>query len=164
MAKANPAAESAASISLDAKDLAILRLLQQNARLTVKEIADKVNLSTSPVHERIRRLEQTGIIRHYTTLLNAEKVKRGLRVICYISLKQHSKSAGKKFIDAIMQMPEVVECYNISGEFDFMLKVVAEHMNAYYDFHVNRLGEIDNIGNIQSVFVMGVIKETLVTI
>jgi DNA-binding Lrp family transcriptional regulator len=75
-------------------------------------------------------------------------------------LKQHSKDAGSKFIKSIMQMPEVIECYNISGEFDFMLKIVAENMNAYYDFHVNKLGEIDNMGNVQSVFVMGVIKET----
>lgn len=81
-------------------------------------------------------------------------------VICYVSLKQHSKNAGDKFIKTINQLDEVIECYNISGEFDFMLKVVAEDMNAYYDFHVNKLSSIENMGNVQSVFVMGVIKET----
>ena len=147
-------------VQLDAKDLAILRLLQQNARITVKEISEQIHLSTTPVHERIKRLEESGIIRQYVTLMDAEKVRKGLKVICYVSLKQHSKEAGSKFIRRILDMPEVVECYNISGEFDFMLKIVAENMNSYYDFHVNRLGEVENIGNIQSVFVMGVIKET----
>jgi DNA-binding Lrp family transcriptional regulator len=145
---------------LDKKDLGILKLLQENARITVKEISEKVHLSTTPVHERIKRMEESGVIRQYVTLVDAEKVNKGLTVICYVSLKQHSKTAGTKFIQSIMEMPEVVECYNISGEFDFMLKIVAENMNSYYDFHVNRLGEIENMGNIQSVFVMGVIKQT----
>ena len=147
-------------VLLDAKDMAILQLLQQNARITVKEISETIHLSTTPVHERIKRLEETGVIKQYVTLLDPEKVKKGLTVICYVSLKQHSKEAGGRFIESIMAMPEVVECYNISGEFDFMLKIVAENMNSYYDFHVNKLGEIENMGNIQSIFVMGVIKQT----
>jgi Lrp/AsnC family transcriptional regulator, leucine-responsive regulatory protein len=148
------------SISIDAKDIAILRLLQQNARITVKEISDKVHLSTTPVHERIRRMEEGGVIRQYATLVDRTKVNKGLMVICYVSLKQHSKNAGDKFIKTIHELNEVIECYNISGEFDFMLKVVAENMDAYYDFHVNRLSQVENMGKVQSVFVMGVIKET----
>ena len=148
------------STTLDAMDIAILRLLQQNARITIKEISEKVHLSTTPVHERIRRLEERGVIKQYVTLLDGAKVKKGLMVICYISLRQHSKTAGDKFIKAIQAMNEVIECLTISGEFDFMLKVVAENMDAYYDFHVNRLSQIENIGNVQSVFVMGVIKQT----
>jgi Lrp/AsnC family transcriptional regulator, leucine-responsive regulatory protein len=148
------------STMMDATDLAILRLLQQNARITIKEISDKVHLSTTPVHERIRRMEERGVIKQYVTLLDGTKVKKGLMVICYISLRQHSKAAGDKFIKAIMGMNEVLECLTISGEFDFMLKVVAENMDAYYDFHVNRLSQIENISNVQSVFVMGVIKQT----
>jgi len=148
------------STTLDAMDIAILRLLQQNARITIKEISDTIHLSTTPVHERIRRLEERGVIKQYVTLLDGAKVKKGLMVICYISLRQHSKAAGDKFIKAILSMNEVIECLTISGEFDFMLKVVAENMDAYYDFHVNRLSQIENIGNVQSVFVMGVIKQT----
>ena len=148
------------STTLDAMDIAILRLLQQNARITIKEISDTIHLSTTPVHERIRRLEERGVIKQYVTLLDGAKVKKGLMVICYISLRQHSKAAGDKFIKAILSMNEVLECLTISGEFDFMLKVVAENMDAYYDFHVNRLSQIENIGNVQSVFVMGVIKQT----
>ena len=156
--------KSVLSIHLDERDLAILRILQQNARATVKEIADQINLSTTPVHERIKRLESQGVIKQYATLLQPAKVQKGLMVICYVSLKQHNKSAGAKFIKSILEMPEVIECYNISGEFDFMLKVVAEHMDDYYHFHVNKLSQAENIGHLQSVFVMGVIKETHVLV
>lgn len=145
---------------LDGKDLAILRLLQENARITVKEIAEKVHLTTTPVHERIKRMEETGVIKQYATLVDHTKVKKGLMVICYVSLKQHSKEAGDKFIKTIQELNEVIECYNISGEFDFMLKVVSEDMNAYYDFHVNKLSQIENMGHVQSVFVMGILKQT----
>jgi DNA-binding Lrp family transcriptional regulator len=148
----------------DEKDMAILRLLQHNARITVKEISDKIHLSTTPVHERIKRMEETGIIKQYATLVDHAKVKKGLMVICYVSLKQHNKSAGTKFIRMIQEMTEVAECYNISGEFDFMLKVMVENMDAYYDFHVNKLSEAENIGHVQSVFVMGVIKQTHVLV
>lgn len=148
------------SFSLDKKDLSILALLQENARITVKEISEKIHLSTTPVHERIKRMEAEGVIKQYATLVDHSKVNRGLMVICYVSLKQHSKNAGVKFIKAIHELNEVIECYSISGEFDFMLKVVAKDMDDYYDFHVNRLSPIENIGNVQSVFVMGIIKQT----
>lgn len=161
MAKAAQTEQSAtATISLDAKDISILALLQQNARMTVKEIADKIHLSTTPVHERIKRLEASGVIKQYATLVDHTKVKKGLIAICYVSLKEHSKTAGIKFIKAINAMTEVIECYNISGEFDFMLKVVSEDMNAYHDFHVNKLSNIENMGHVQSVFVIGIIKQT----
>src|SRR3954465_11772447 len=145
---------------LDNMDLSILRLLQENARITVKEISDKVHLSTTPVHERIKRMEEAGVIKQYATLVDHAKVKKGLMVICYVSLRQHNKNAGAKFIKMIQEMNEVIECYNISGEFDFMLKVVTEDMDDYYNFHVNKLSEAENIGHVQSVFVMGVIKQT----
>ena len=152
------------AFTLDEKDILILKLLQQNARISVKEISDKIHLSTTPVHERIKRMEETGVIKQYITLLDHSKVKKGLMVICYVSLKQHNKTAGAKFIKMIQGMPEVVECYNISGEFDFMLKVVTENMDTYYDFHVNKLSEEENIGHVQSVFVMGIIKQTHVLV
>jgi DNA-binding Lrp family transcriptional regulator len=145
---------------LDQKDLEILKLLQQNARMTIKEISEKVHLSTTPVHERIKRMEESGVIQQYVTLLNASKIGKGLMVICYVSLRQHSKHAGDKFIKSILEMTEVLECLTISGEFDFMLKVVAANMDEYYHFHVNKLSSIENVGNVQSVFVMGVVKMT----
>jgi DNA-binding Lrp family transcriptional regulator len=160
MATSTKTEKSSVTVNLDQRDLAILRLLQKNARITVKEISEKVNLSTTPVYERIKRMEAAGVIKEYATLVDPSKVKKGLMVICYVSLKQHNKTAGTKFIKAIHEMNDVIECYNISGEFDFMLKVLVENMDAYYDFHVNKLSEVENIGNVQSAFVMGIIKQT----
>lgn len=160
MAKGTKKDESTIGTSLDEKDLSILRLLQGNARITVKEIAETVHLSTTPVHERIKRMEESGVIRQYATLVDHTKINKSLMAICYVSLKEHNKKAGAKFIEAINGMNEVIECYNISGEFDFMLKVVVENMDAYYDFHVNKLSPVENMGHLQSIFVMGIIKQT----
>ncbi len=146
--------------TLDDKDFEILKLLQHNARISIREISEKVHLSTTPVHERIKRMEESGVIQQYVTIVNAAKVKKGLMVIAYVSLRQHSKTAGDKFIKSILAMNEVIECLTISGEFDFMLKVVAGDMDEYYNFHVNKLSAIENVGNVQSTFVMGVIKMT----
>jgi Lrp/AsnC family transcriptional regulator, leucine-responsive regulatory protein len=149
---------------LDEKDMAILKLLQHNAKATVKEIAQKVHLSTTPVYERIKQMEDAGIIKQYATLIDNNKINKSLMVICYVSLKLHNKIAGTKFIKHINELDEVVECYNISGEFDFMLKVLTENMDAFYNFHVNKLSKDENIGHVQSVFVMGVVKQTHVVV
>lgn len=147
-------------ITLDDKDHAILRLLQENAKITVREISNQIHLSPTPVHDRIKRMEDAGVIKQYVALVDHAKVKRGLMVICYVSLKQHNKKAGAAFIKAIQDLHEVIECYNISGEFDFMLKVAVENMDAYYNFHVNKLSQMDNVGQTQSSFVMGILKQT----
>jgi Lrp/AsnC family leucine-responsive transcriptional regulator len=152
--------ENSISAIVDEKDKAILQLLQENAKLTVREIAHQVHLSPTPVHERIKRMEDSGVIRQYAALVDHSKVKKGLMVICYVSLKEHNKRSGAKFIKAMNELREVIECYNISGEFDFMLKVVVENMDAYYDFHVNKLSQLENLGQVQSTFVMSIIKQT----
>ncbi len=161
MEKAGPTEESTKPVyELDEKDRAILRLLQENGKITVREIAGLVHLSTTPVHERIKRMEDSGVIKQYAALVDQSRVKKGLMIICYVSLKEHNKKSGARFIKTIHELQEVTECYNISGEFDFMLKVVVENMDEYYNFHVNKLGQLENIGQLQSTFVMGVIKET----
>lgn len=164
MAKKIAPTENFTIDSLDAKDLAILRVLQQNAKATISEIAKQVHLSPSPVHDRIRRMEQEGVIRQYATLLDLTKIQKSLIVICYVSLKEHNKNAGLKFIKRIQELTEVISCYSISGEFDFMLKVIARDMESYYDFHVNKLSQAENVGHIQSIFVMGVVKDTHVVL
>jgi len=145
-------------VSLDEKDKAILRYIQSNAKATVREIAANVHLSTTPVHERIKRMEDEGVIVQYATLLNHSRINKGLMAICYISLKEHNKKSGGKFIKTLSDMPEVIEFYIISGAFDFMLKIAVESMDDYYDFHVNKLGQVENIAQVQSTFIMGVIK------
>lgn len=162
MPNSKPTKEKApiGQISLDNKDVEILRLLQRNGRISVKEIADTIHLSTTPVHERVKRLEQSGVIAGYSARLDAAALGKKLMVICHVSLREHNKVAGTKFIKSIIALPEVLECFSISGEFDFMLKVLTSDMESYYDFHVNKLSQVENVGHVQSTFVMGIVKQT----
>jgi Lrp/AsnC family leucine-responsive transcriptional regulator len=104
---------------LDDKDIQLLKLLQNNAKLTVKELAKEINLSPSPVFERVKRLEQEGFVKRYAAVLDAEKLNRGFTVFCQIKLKIHDRSVGYDFVKEILEIEEVAECYNISGDFDF---------------------------------------------
>ncbi len=151
-------------MNLDEKDLSILRILQTNAKSTIAEIAKAIHLSTTPVHDRIKRMEASGVIKQYATLIDPTKVNKSLTAICYVRLKEHSKTAGSKFVKKILELTDIVECFTISGDFDFMLKVISKDMNAYHDFHINKLSSIENIGHVQSVFVMGVVKDTHVVV
>lgn len=145
---------------LDKIDLQILKLLQNNSNLTTKDLANKVNLSTTPVFERIKRLEKNGYIKKYVAVLDAEKLDKGLTVFCNITLKQHTREIGNKFVKDIVAIKEVTECYNVSGDYDFLLKVMVKDMKHYQDFVLNHLGSIKNIGSAHSTFVMGEIKNT----
>ncbi|ADY29736.1 transcriptional regulator, AsnC family [Cellulophaga lytica DSM 7489] len=146
--------------NLDQIDVQLLRLLQLNANLTSKELANKVNLSTTPVFERIKRLERNGFIKKYVAVLDAEKLEKGLTVFCNIKLKQHTKDIGHNFVKEIKSIKEVTECYNISGDFDFLLKVQVKDMLHYQDFVLNGLGSVKSVGSTHSTFVMGEIKNT----
>lgn len=143
---------------LDDIDIRILRLLQEDARLTTKQIAQKVNLSTTPVFERIKRLESDGFIKKYVAILDAEKVNRGFLVFCSVKLKQMNRDVANDFVSVVKEIPQVTECYNISGEFDYLLKINAPDMRYYNDFIINTLGTIESIGSILSTFVMKEIK------
>ena len=150
--------ENLSMSELDQIDLKLLELLQESGKLTTKEIARQVNLSPTPVYERIRRLEREGIIKKYVALVEAEKVGKGLIVFCDITIKEHTKEIGHQFVQDIMASKYVCECYNISGNYDFRLKVMVRDMKHYQDFVLNDLGSIKNIGSAHSTFVMGVIK------
>ncbi len=145
---------------LDQIDLKLLELLQQNGKITTKEIAQSVHLSPTPVYERIKRLEKEGVIEKYVALVKAEKVGKGLIVFCDITLKEHTKEIGYQFVQEIMSLKYVSECYNISGDYDFRLKVMVRDMKHYQEFVLNDLGTIKNIGSAHSTFVMGVIKHS----
>lgn len=145
---------------IDNTDIKLLRLLQENSNLTTKELARQVNLSPTPVFERVKQLERKGFIKKYMAVLDTEKLNRGFVVFCNIKLKQHSKTYGQQFMQEIMNIDEITECYNISGEFDFMIKVYVRDMKAYQDFVLNRLGLIESIGSLQSTFVMAETKHT----
>jgi Lrp/AsnC family leucine-responsive transcriptional regulator len=147
-------------MDLDETDLKLLRLLQEDADRTTKQLADKVNLSPTPVFERVKRLKKNGYIQKYVAVLDAEKLNRGLTVFCNITLKQHTKEIGNRFVQDIKAIREVTECYNISGDYDFLLKVMVVDMKHYQDFVLNGLGSVKNIGSAHSTFVMGEIKNT----
>jgi Lrp/AsnC family leucine-responsive transcriptional regulator len=139
---------------LDDTDIRLLKLLGEDSNVTMKELAAKVNLSPSPVFERVKRLESNGYIKKYIALIDAEKLNQGLIIFCSIRLKQHDKSIGHEFVTDIMRISEVVECYNISGDYDFLLKVYARDMKHYQDFVFNKLGSVKSIGSTHSTFVM----------
>lgn len=145
--------------TLDEMDLKILRCLQDDAKMTTREIATKVNLSTTPVFERIRRLENEGYIKKYTAVLDPDKMGRGLMVFCSVKLKQMNRDIAKDFVSVIRNIPEVSACYNVAGEFDYILTIYAPDMKYYNDFIINVLGTVESIGSILSTFVMKEIKQ-----
>lgn len=117
-------------------------------------------LTPSPVVQRVKRLQTNGYIKKYIALLNPEKFNQGFIVFCNITLKQHDRQMGHSFAQDILQIDEVVECYNISGDYDFFLKVFARDMKHYQDFVFNKLGSVKSIGSAHSTFVMAEIKNT----
>ena len=145
---------------LDETDLQILKALQKNAKLTTKELADIVHLSATPVFERQRRLERQGYIRKYIAVLDPDKLDRGLLVFCKVKLKQINHEIADAFIRRIMHIPDVIECYNTSGTYDYLLKVRVRDMKKYQEFVLTKLGEIESVASIESTFVMSEVKQT----
>ena len=144
--------------TLDKTDLNILRILQEDGRITVKELSRKVHLSPTPVFDRLRRLEASGVIRRYTAVLDANQLGQGFVVFCSVKLRRMGKDIAHDFVSRIQAIPQVAECYNISGEFDYLLKIYAPDMKYYNEFIINVLGTIDSLGSVQSSFVMNEIK------
>ena len=146
------------SYVLEEKDKAKLRVLQHDARLTNKELAARVHLSTTPVFERVKRLERMGFIRQYATILDAQKLDRGFAVFCSVKLRQLNAERALAFTEMVRGIPEVTECYNISGAFDYLLRVQSPDMRYYQQFLLNVLGRHDNIASLESTFVMEEVK------
>ena len=146
---------------LDRTDILILRELQKDAKLTTKELAAKVNLSPSPTFERQKRLEREGYIQRYVAVVDPIKVGNGIMVLCNVRLKHHSKEFSRQFTSVIAGIDEVVECFNTSGEYDYMLKIYARDMRHYQEFILGTLGDLDCIGSLHSIFVIGEVKNAL---
>lgn len=146
---------------LDRTDILILRELQKDANLTTKELAAKVNLSPSPVFERQKRLEKEGYIKRYVAIVDPIKAGNGLVVLCNVRLKHHSKEYSQQFTSVIAVIDQVVECFNTSGEYDYQLKIYARDMQDYQNFVLGTLGDLDCIGSLHSIFVIGEVKNTL---
>lgn len=145
-------------MTLDRIDKKILELLQKNAKLSTKEIAAQLDLTTTPVYERIRRLEKNGFITGYVALVDRRKVDKNLIAFLFVSLKEHSQKALLKFEKEVLEFPKVTECYHIAGQYDFLLKILVKDMQDYHEFTFRRLASMDNIAHVQTDFVMNDLK------
>lgn len=145
-------------MKLDSTDIRLINMLQQDCKRPIKELAAELNLSIAPVHERIKKIERAGLIKRYVAIVDLELINRPLINYCNVSLLQHNSEYFKEFERNIRKMDEVLECYYVSGNFDYLLKVVSANMNEYQDFILNKLSKMEMISNINSHFVMKHVK------
>ena len=147
-------------MQLDPIDQKLLSLLQVNSKKTNKEMASKLQLSVTAVYERIRKLERNGVISKYVALVKPEKVERSFTAFCQIKLVQHTKGNVTRFESQVTKLTEVLEVFHVSGEYDYILKVMVKDMEAYREFMLNKLTALDHIGSTQSTFVISPVKNT----
>ncbi len=146
------------NLILDRTDIAILRALQHNAKQTTKELADAVHLTPTPVFERLKRLERQGVIKRYVAVLDAQKLDRAFVVFCSVKLSRMNHDIAIDFARRIAEIAEVTECYNISGDFDYLLKINVRDMSQYQQILLEKLGTIESLGSLKSSFVMAEVK------
>ena len=135
---------------LDAIDSALLRELKKDSKATVKSLSAKLNLSSTPIYERIKKLERAGVIESYTILVNEELIGNRLIAFAHISLQEHTKKLFHKLEMDLMEIPEIVEVHAVSGGTDFIVKIQVEDMDDYKNFIMEKLFEVKNIGRIES--------------
>lgn len=146
----------------DAIDRKLLYLLQTDSKQTTKELSLKLNLSVTAVYERIKKLEREGVIDKYVVLLDHSKVEKGFVVFCHLKLIQHSVECIAKFESQVVLLKEVLECHHVSGDYDYILKVVVKDMEAYREFLVTKLTTLEHIGSTHSTFMISEVKYTTV--
>lgn len=145
-------------ITLDTIDRTIIKLLQEDAKLNVKEIAARLNMSKTPIYERIKRMEKDGLISKYVAIIDKKKLSNSMVVFCSVSLDVQKLEELNHFNEAIENIPEVVECYLMGGVFDYMLKVIVKDLDAYHKFSSEKLAALPNINQIKSLFVLNEVK------
>ncbi len=146
--------------TLDTIDLNILRILQEDSKKTAKEIASHLHLTASPVYERIRRLEKKGYIKKYVALIDKKRINRPITAICMVTLRYHHEGFIDKFEHQIKGLHEVQECYHMAGKVDFFLKINLGSLDEYHEFVRLKLSKIENIGVLESYFVLKEISST----
>jgi Lrp/AsnC family leucine-responsive transcriptional regulator len=149
-------------MDLDKTDKKILNYLQKDAKMTTKELAMHLDLSGTAVYERVKKLEKAGVIESYVAVVNRAKVDKGFMVYCQIKLLQHKHEFVNKFEKEVIQFDEVLECYNISGNYDYILKVIVKNMKEYRDFLNHKLTSLDHISSAHSNFIINEVKNTSV--
>ena len=147
---------------MDQIDKKILSELQENAKQNTKEIANKIGLSVTPTYERIKRLEQKKVIKSYVSLLDREKIGKQIIAYCQVTLLQHQQQLMRDFARKISLFKAVMECHHVSGNFDFLLKIVADDINQFYEFINDELSVVEGISTIHTSFVMHSFKDSTV--
>ena len=147
-------------MKLDKLDIQLLNIIQKDCKLTNKELSNHLNLSVTATYERIKKLERSAVINKYVALLHKEKVNKGFVAFCNIKLAHHSQKFVIEFEKEVKDLSEVVECYHISGDFDYLLKVIVKDMDAFREFMVNKLTTINHIGSTHSTFVINEVRHT----
>lgn len=147
-------------MKLDAIDRKLINLLQQDSKQTTKQLSLQLNLSVTAVYERIKKLDKEKIIKRYVALIDKDKINRSFLVFCHIRLEQHTKEYISIFEQKITQLKEVAECFHVSGDYDYILKIYVEDMKAYREFMVNKLTTLKHIGNTHSIFTIDEVKNT----
>ena len=147
-------------LQFDEKDQRLLFMLQEDSKKTNKEYAHKLGLSTTAVYERIKRLEKSGVVTKYVALVDKKKVNKAFVVLCHIKLIQHIKEYVLQFEREVLKLEEIAECYHVSGDYDYILKIHVQDIEAYRNFMVAKLTAIANIGSTHSTFVINEVKHT----
>jgi Lrp/AsnC family leucine-responsive transcriptional regulator len=147
-------------MTFDIIDKKLLALLQSDSKQTNKELSNKLNLSVTAVYERIKKLEKQGVIAKYVALIKKEKVNKSFIAFCHIKLVQHTQDYVVKFEKEVADLDEVMECFHVSGDYDYLLKVLVNDMEAFREFMVNKLTSINHIGSTHSMFVINEVKHT----
>jgi DNA-binding Lrp family transcriptional regulator len=145
---------------IDDTDASLLSLLQQDGRMTIKELAAQLKMSTTPIFERIKKLEKAGIIDHYAAVLNPDKLGKKLYAFAHISLKDHSKELVDEFTKQIVKIPQVMECHYVTGDSDFILKILLNDMEKYREFVMSSLFQMNNIAKVETFLSLSVSKQT----
>ncbi len=149
-------------MKLDNTDKKILTFLQNDSKMTTKELSLYLNLSATAVYERIKKLEKNNVIKKYIAILNKEEIEKSFVVFCQIKLIQHKQEYVEKFEREVIEFDEVLECYNVSGDFDYFLKIIVKNMQAYRNFLNDKLTSLDHISSAHSTFLINEVKNTLV--
>ena len=149
-------------VKLDKIDRMILDILQSNAKITNAQLSKEIGLSPAPTLERVKKLENSGIIKSYHAKLDTDKIGMGVSTFVYATLKGHNKKNIEIFMDAINQIDEVIECHHVTGSGDFVLKVIAADIASYQKLMLERVSDIDVVDNLQSMVILSTFKDSKV--
>lgn len=151
-------------MQLDSIDKKLINLLQNNSKQTTKQLSFQLNLSVTAVYERVKKLEKNDVIKQYVALIDKNKIDKSFLVFCHLKLEKHTKEYISLFEKEIVQLKEVSECFHVSGDYDYILKIYVKDMVAYREFMVNKLTVLKYIGSTHSIFTIDEVKNSTVIV